>query len=304
VKLRIAELEISQQIFGFIRVQEAEALVVGFHHLPFASLGGERIVAVPQASGGSSVNSGAHETEDIVHGLASQKFTGLPSGAFPHILFGFGIRGGSFQQFRLENGKQIGCYAGDGHGVYFVPQMGGVLAVMLVNVFAFAFAPGMIGVHGFPDGNLFALNGVDACGGKCVKELGSGVSGGLRADAFTVPADGFPVPFALKIGVPETVHAVSFAGTRIALCGQAVKDAFKLGFDVFSAGCVTHGSTIPANFKEGKMLIQNLSKMENPDKKMRYNYASIFRLSNVASEIWDGERAITVPNSLFYPKIP
>jgi hypothetical protein len=174
--------------------------------------------------------------------------------------------------------------------VYFVPQVRGVLAVMLVNVFAFAFAPGVVGVHGLPDGDLFAFHGAVACGGDFGEEFGSGVSGGLGAGALAVSADGFPVAFAQVVGVPEAVHAVGFAGFGIALGGQAEEDAFKLCFGVFSAGCVAHGSKVPARCGEGKMLIQNLSKTEISDKKLRDNYAIKFELSREASRMWDGER--------------
>jgi hypothetical protein len=173
--------------------------------------------------------------------------------------------------------------------VYFGPQVSGVLAVMLVNVFAFAFAPGVVGVHGLPDGDLFPFHGAVACGGDFREEFGSGVSGGLGADAPAVPAHGFPVAFALMVGVPEAVHAVGFAGFGIAFGGQAKEDAFKLGFGVFSAGYVAHGSKVPARCGEGKMLIQNLSKTEVSDKKLQYNYAIKFELSSEASRIWDGE---------------
>jgi hypothetical protein len=139
------------------------------------------------------------------------------------------------------------------------------------------------------------------CGGDFGKEFGPGVSGELRADSLAVPADGFPVTFALVVGVPEAVHAVSFAGFGIALGGQAVKDAFKLGFDVFSAGCVAHESKVPASSGEGKMLIQNLSKTEILDKFLSYNIVVILSFSAKEEFRCDRERASIVPKHSLQP---
>ncbi|MDR2050540.1 MAG: hypothetical protein LBQ63_02055, partial [Deltaproteobacteria bacterium] len=76
-----------------------------------------------------------------------------------------------------------------------------------------------------------------------------------------------------------------------------VEDAFELGFDVFSAGCVVHGSKIPARYREGKMLIQNLSKMKISDKFLSYNTVIILNFSDKKGAGCDRERARNVPSS-------
>jgi hypothetical protein len=73
------------------------------------------------------------------------------------------------------------------------------------------------------------------------------------------------VPFAVVVGEPEAVHAVSLAGAGISLCGDAIEDAFELSFDVFSACCIAHGRRIAIRRRAGNMLIQNLSKTKNRD---------------------------------------
>jgi hypothetical protein len=88
----------------------------------------------------------------------------------------------------------------------------------------------------------------------------------LGADALAVAADSFPVAFVVVVGVPEAVYAVGFTGAGVAFGGGAVEDASKFGFYVFSGGCVAHGVSISIRRRVGKMLIQNLSKIENRDK--------------------------------------
>jgi hypothetical protein len=128
------------------------------------------------------------------------------------------------------------------------------------------------------DGHFVSFEGIDAGSGEFGEEFSSGDAGACRADALTVSAHSFPVAFVFVVGVPETVHAVEFAGFGIAFGGLTPEDAFKLCFVVFSACCGVHGSTIPAKFAEGKVLIQNLSKMENPGGKFQYNYVIMMEL--------------------------
>ena len=68
------------------------------------------------------------------------------------------------------------------------------------------------------------------------------------------------------VGVPETVDFVVLSGARITLGGLAEEDTLELGLRVFSFSFATHISSLENTTKEGKMLIQNLSKMDFQDK--------------------------------------
>lgn len=108
VQLRMPFFEIVQKGFGFLSGQETQSFIVGFDHLPCAALGGQRIDAAPYAGGDGTVYGGAHEREDIVHGLPGQCFP-LPCsrGGISCGLFKLCIPGRRFQELRLEIGKQI-----------------------------------------------------------------------------------------------------------------------------------------------------------------------------------------------------
>jgi hypothetical protein len=80
------------------------------------------------------------------------------------------------------------------------------------------------------------------------------------------------------------------AGLGIALGGKAVEDAFKLGFDVFSAGFVAHVTTVAGSYKKGNMLIQNLSRTENSGEKYDDNYAELFNKSDYGEGKLERER--------------
>ena len=84
-------------------------------------------------------------------------------------------------------------------------EMGVVLTVMLVNVFPLASAPRKVSINDLPDGDFITFNGIDAGSLKFGKELCPLLSGRSRADALAVPADGFPVAFAIVVCVPEAV---------------------------------------------------------------------------------------------------
>ena len=79
-------------------------------------------------------------------------------------------------------------------------------------------------------------------------------------------ADGFPVPLTLVVCVPEAVDFVVLSGARIALGGLTEEDALELGLYVFSLSFAIHIIRLEDTTKEGKMLIQNLSKIDFQDK--------------------------------------
>ena len=147
----------------------------------------------------------------------------------------------------------------------FVLEVGVILAVVLVNVLSSP-APFKIEIHQVPDGDFIPLNGVDASTLKLGKELCPLLPGRSRTDALAVSADGFPVPLTLVVCVPEAVDFVVLSGARIALGGLTEKDALELGLYVFSFSFATHMSRLEDTTKEGKMLIQNLSKIDFQDK--------------------------------------
>ena len=247
VQLQMTLFKIVQKGFGFLSGQEAQSFIVGFDHLPCAALSGQRIDAAPYAGGDGTVYGGAHEREDIVHGLPSQCFP-LPCFRFGIScgLFALCIPGRRFQELRLEIGEQIRGQFNDREGMNFGLEMGAVLAVMLVNILSFASAPGKVGVHYLPDGNFVALNGIDAGGIKLGKELCPLLCDRGRADALAVPANGFPVALTFMISVPEAVDFVVLSGSRIALGGLAEEDALELGLCVFSSEG-QDGPEIPAS---------------------------------------------------------
>jgi hypothetical protein len=74
--------------------------------------------------------------------------------------------------------------------------------------------------------------------------------------------------FAFVISEPEIKHLVGLAGHGVTFGGQVEEDAFKLGFDVLSAVFVVHGTTVAGSYRKGKLLIQNLSKMEKSGEKI------------------------------------
>jgi hypothetical protein len=62
---------------------------------------------------------------------------------------------------------------------------------------------------------------------------------------------------------------------------------FRAGSHVFSGGCVAHGVSISIRRRVGKMLIQNLSKIENRDKFFGDNQAESLTFFHRISEMWD-----------------
>lgn len=286
MELRIDDFQFAKQGFGFPLGQKAQPGVVDFDHLPDAALGGQRISAAPHAGGDGPVDGRSHEVKNVVDGRPGKEFARFALG----ILFCDCVACRGFQQLRLEDGEQARRDIDNRRRVDFVPQMSGVLAIMLVNVLAFAVPPGTVGFNGLSDGHFVAFDRIDAGIGKFREEFGSGVSGALRTDAVAVPADSFPVAFALVIGEPEAVHLVGFSGAGIALGGHTVEDAFKLSFDVFPGCCVVHGEIVQARPDEGNEIIQNLSKVKNTEEKIYDNYMSLIVLLFFILSKWDGER--------------
>ena len=147
----------------------------------------------------------------------------------------------------------------------FVLEVGVILAVVLVNVLSSP-APFKIEIHQVPDGDFIPLNGVNASDLKLGKEFCPLLSGRSRTDALAMPADSFPVPLTLMVCVPEAVDFVVLSGARIALGGLTEEDALELGLYVFSLSFAIHIIRLEDTTKEGKMLIQNLSKIDFQDK--------------------------------------
>ena len=291
VQLRMPLFKVVQKSFGFLSGQKAQPFVIAFYHFPSAALGRQRIDAAPHSCGDSTIYSRTHERKDIVHGLPGQNF--------PRFLFGVGlsrdffelcISGGSLQELRLEIGKQIRGQLDDGQKMNFSLEMGTVLAVMLVNVLPFTMTPRKISVHYLPNGNLVALNGIDASGLEFGKKLGPFLPGSDRANAFAVPADGFPVPLAFVVSVPEAVDFVVLPGSQITFGGLTEENTLKLGLYVFSVDFVAHMSNIKEATKEGKMLIRNLSKMDFQDKSISDNYLNLLVIFIVLLMTCDRER--------------
>ena len=266
MQLRMPLFEVVQKGFGLFSGQETQSFIVGFYHLPCPALGGQRVDSAPHASGDSTIYGGTYEREDVVHGLSGQSFP------FPRLgiglscgFFGLCIPGGRLQELRLETGKQIRGQLDNGQNVKFVLEVGVILAVVLVNVLSSP-APFKIEIHQVPDGDFIPLNGVDASTLKLGKELCPLLPGRSRTDALAVSADGFPVPLTLMVCVPEAVDFVVLSGARIALGGLTEEDALELGLYVFSLSFAIHIIRLEDTTKEGKMLIQNLSKIDFQDK--------------------------------------
>ena len=175
----------------------------------------------------------------------------------------------------------------------FVLEVGAVLTVVLVNVLPFAPAPFKIGIHQVPDGDFIPLNGVDAGGLKLGKELCPLLPGRSRTDALAVPADSFPVPLTLVVCVPEAVDFVVLSGARIALGRLTEEDALELGLYVFSLSFTIHISRLEDTTKEGKMLIQNLSKIDFQDKNLIDNILNLLIIHLLPLVIDDRETVTT-----------
>lgn len=291
MQLRMTLFEIVQKGLGFLSGQEAQSFIVGFDHLPCAALGGQRIDAAPYAGGDGTVYGGAHEREDIVHGLPGQCFP-LPCsrGGISCGLFKLCIPGRRFQELRLEIGKQIRGQFNDREGMNFGLEMGAVLAIMLVNVLSFASTPGKVGIDDLPDGDFIPFNGIDAGGLKLGKEFCPLFSDCRWAYAFTVSADGFPMAFAFVVSVPEGIDEIGLACARITLGRLAAENALELGFYVFSASCALHESRIASETYFCKMLIQNLSKMDFSDKNLSDNLLLLWIIYYLVQAICDRDR--------------
>ena len=108
-----------------------------------------------------------------------------------------------------------------------------------------------------------------------------------------VPADSFPVPLTLVVCVPEAVDFVVLSGARIALGGLTEEDALELGLYVFSFSFATHMSRLEDTTKEGKMLIQNLSKIDFQDKNLDYNILNLIIIYLFILAIYDRESPYT-----------
>ena len=108
-----------------------------------------------------------------------------------------------------------------------------------------------------------------------------------------MPADSFPVPLTLVVCVPEAVDFVVLSGARIALGGLAEEDALELGLYVFSFSFATHMSRLEDTTKEGKMLIQNLSKIDFQDKNIDYNILNLIIIYLFILAIYDRESPYT-----------
>lgn len=114
-------------------------LFVTDSYLQRSALGGQRIDAAPCAGGDCTIYGGAHEREDMVHGLAGQCFP-LPCSGFGISCGPFArcIPGRRFQELRLEIGTQIRGQFNDRECMNFDLEMGAVLAILLVNALSLA----------------------------------------------------------------------------------------------------------------------------------------------------------------------
>ena len=108
-----------------------------------------------------------------------------------------------------------------------------------------------------------------------------------------MPADSFPVPFTLVVCVPEAVDFVVLSGARIALGGLAEEDALELSLYVFSFSFATHMGRLEDTTKEGKMLIQNLSKIDFQDKNLDDNILNLIIIYLFILAIYDRESPYT-----------
>ena len=291
MQLRMPLFKVVQKGLGLFPCQKAQSFIVGFDHFPCTTFGGQRVDTAPHTCGDGTIYGGSHERKDIVYSLTGQSFplpylgVGLSCG-----LFGLCIPGKRLQELCLETGEQIRGHLDNWQGVNFVLEVSAVLTVMLIDVLPFASAPGKIRIDDFTDGHFVALDGIDARGLELGKEFCPFLPGRSRADALAVPADGFPVSLALMVGVPETVDFVVLSGARITLGGLAEEDALELSLRVFSFSFATHISSLENTTKEGKMLIQNLSKMDFQDKNYEDNYLNLIIIFIFVLAICDRER--------------
>ena len=292
VQLRVPFFKVIQKGSGFLSGQKTQPFIVSLDHRPCPALCGQWVDAAPCASGDSPVYGGTHEAEDIVDGLPGQSFARFCSGwgLDGVTLFELCISGGRFQELRLEVGKQVGGQLDNGEGVNLGLEVGAVLAIMLINVLAFASAPRKISVNDLSDGDFITFNGIDAGGLKLGKELCPLFSGRGRTDALAVPADGFPVAFAFVVSVPEGIDEIGLACAWITLGRLAEENALELGFDVFSASCALHEGRIASEIHFRKMLIQNLSKMDFRDKFFEDNLLNLLIIYLLLLAICDRER--------------
>ena len=290
MQLRMPFFKVIQKGPGFLSGQEAQPFVVGFDHCPCAASGGQRIGATPHASGNGTVYGGAHERKDVVHGLPGQSFPPSSSRGPSGGLFGFCIPCGRFQELCLEAGEQIRSQLHHGQTMNFILEMRRVLAIMLINVFPLASAPGKVGIHEVLCGHFFALHRSDAGNGNFRKEFGPLFLYQCRTDALAVSADSFPMAFALGVLVAETVNTIRQAGSWITFGGLAVENALELGFYVFSAGYVAHEETIPANYPNWKRIIHLLSKRHFPETFSSHNLLDLLTILAIMLETCEGQR--------------
>ena len=290
MQLLMPLFKVIQKGLGLLSGQETQPFVVSFDHCPCAASGGQGINAAPHAGGNGAVYGGAYEGKDVVHGLSGQSFPLPSSCGLSCGLFGFCIPCGCFQELSLEAGEQIRSQLDHGQAMNFVLEMRRVLAIMLINVFPLASAPGKIGINEVPCGHFFALHRIDAGNGNFSKEFCPLFLYQGRTDALAVSADSFPVPFALGVLVAETVNAIRQAGSWITFGGLAIENALELGFDVFSAGYVAHGEIITTNCSNWKMIIHLLSKRHFVKTFSGYNMSDLLIILAAILTTCEGER--------------
>lgn len=287
--------EVIQEGLGFFSGQKTQSFIVCSDHLPCSALGGQRVDSAPCAGSDGTVYGGAHEAENVVHGLASQSFSGLCliPGLDAAPLFGFCIPGGCGEQLRLEIGEESRTQIGNRQIVNLGLEMGLVLAVVLVNVLPFASTPFKVGVHELTDCHIVAGSRVYTRDGDLGNEFCPFALDHWRPHTFVVPADYLPVTFALGISVAETIDAIRLSRLGVALFGrQAVENALELCFHVFSAGYVAHGDMITTKNLKGKMVIHSLSKTDFQDKKDEDNYLFFIILLVLFMATCEGQRVM------------
>ena len=291
MQLRMPLFKVVQKGLGLFPCQKAQSFIVGFDHFPCTTFGGQRVDTAPHTCSESTIYGGSHERKDIVYSLTGQSFplpylgVGLSCG-----LFGLCIPGKRLQELCLETGEQIRGQLDNWQGVNFVLEVSAVLTVMLIDVLPFASAPGKIRIDDFTDGDFLALDSGNARDCELGKELFPFLFDRGRADALAVPPDSFPMTFTLVIGIPKGVDAIHLAVAGVALGRLAVEHAIELGFNVFSGSCVAHKGNVPGNSLEGKMLIQNLSKMDFLDEDFGDNYLELLIIMFYLLAMCDRER--------------
>lgn len=284
--------EVVQKGFGFLSGQKTQSFIVGPDHLPCSALGGQRVDTAPCAGGDGTVYGGAHEAENVVHGLPGQCFTPPCSGVeISRGFFGLCIPGRGGEQLRLEIGEKSRTQLGNRQIVNLGSEMGLVLTVVLVNVLPFASAPFEVSVHELTDCHIIAGSRVYTRDGDLGNEFCPFALDHWRPHTFAVPADCLPVTFALGISVAETIDAIRLSRLGVALFGrQAVENALELCFYVFSAGYVAHGDMITVEDLKGKMVIHPLSKTDFRDKKDEDNYLFFMILLAMLMTTCEGQR--------------